>query len=211
MSELASFKVALTPRNISRLRNGHTVQLKADQIGGAVSHTHVIKLSGVYAKKLTLAQKKNAGTKIQLSKQEIEASGLNARDIGRALKKVADVYKKNVRPVVGPAIRDGLTKAVKVALPAAAVAIGAPELAPVASAVANQFGSKAVNALGDVTGAYGVKGKKKFVLSNTRSTMIGSQHPAMSPGMPIHDHSVGGALRKAIMRGGSFLPAGAGI
>lgn len=202
---MSEFKVALTPRNVSRLRNGHIVQLKADQIGGAMPHTHVIKLSGVYAKKLTSAQKK-VGAKIQLSKQEIEASGLNIKDVGRALKKVADVYKKNIKPVIGPAIRDGLTKAVKVGLPATAIALGAPELAPVASAIADQFGSKAVNALGDVTGAYGV-GKKKFVLSNNRNTMLGSRHPAMSPHLPLADHSIGGALRKHGIRGGSFLPA----
>lgn len=203
---MSEFKVALTPRNVSRLRNGHIVQLKADQIGGAVPHTHVIKLSGVYAKKLTTAQKKKVGAKIQLSKQEIEASGLNIKDVGRALKKVADVYKKNIKPIVGPAIRDGLTKAVKVGLPAAAIAVGAPELAPVASAIADQLGSKAVNALGDVTGAYGV-GKKKFVLSNSRNTMLGTRHPAMSPRLPMADHSIGGALRKHGIRGGSFLPA----
>lgn len=210
MSELASFKVALTPRNVSRLRNGHVVQLKADQIAGsgAAAHTHIIKLSGPYAKKLTTAQRKNVGAKIKLSKQEIEASGLNLKDVGRALKAGFEAYKKNVKPVVGPAIRDGLTKAVKAALPAAAVAIGAPELAPAAAAIANQFGSQAVNALGDVTGAYGVKkGSKKFVLSNSYNTMIGVHHPAMHPGLPLHDHSIGGALRKHGIKGGSFLPA----
>lgn len=247
MAELTHVKVALTPRNVSRLRNGHLVQLRKDQIGGSgLAATHTIKLSGVYAKKLTLATQKNVGTKIQLTKQEIEDSGLALAhrasrsdvtpskgrrvalhseaipskrrrvashseatpskggrvNIGKVLKTVGKVYRKNIRPVVGPTLKSAVTNAIKTALPAAAIALGQPELAPVAAAVANQIAGPAAASFGNLTGAYGLKSKRKVVLTSNRSTLIHSQHPAFHPALPLGDHSISRAIR-----GGSFRPA----
>jgi hypothetical protein len=193
MTELTSVKVKLTPRNVSRLRNGHIVQLKAGQFGeGVYAHTHVIQVSGVYAKKLTTAQRKSTGVKVKLSPQEIEASGLNIR---KAFQTVGKVYKKNIKPFVAPVLKKSVSNAIKTALPAAALAMGQPELVPAATLVAQAVADPATNALGRVTGAYGLKphgGKYK--------------PPYLSPALPMSDHSMSGAMRTAI-RGGSFKTA----
>lgn len=121
-------------------------------------------------------------------------------------------YKKYVKPVVGPAIRKGLTKAIKVGAPVLATAVGQPELAPLASGLADQYAESAVNKLGDVTGAFGIHHKehakrynktKPAVISDTHSNFLNPLHPAMNPALPPPDMSV--------IHGGSFRPAGYGI
>lgn len=202
--------VELTPRNLARIRNGHTIQLKPTQIGGSTT----LKINDELAKRVAAAQKKNKGVKIQLSAQEIEASGLKLRDVGRALKKVGRAYQKTVKPVVGPIIRDVMTQVVKKGLPAAAIAMGQPELAAPAALLADRYAASAVNALGDATGGFGVKGagskkkapappKKQSVLyDGSMSGFLPANHPAMWPSDPVMaDHSI---------RGGSFRMAGSG-
>jgi hypothetical protein len=100
---MPEIKVDLSARNLARVRNGHTIQLKASQIGGGGQKLHI---NDQLAKRVADAQMKNKGVKIQLSAQEIEASGLKIRDVGRALKTMGRAYNRKVKPVVGPIIRD---------------------------------------------------------------------------------------------------------
>lgn len=200
MSDLQKVKVALTPRNVSRLRNGHVVQLKPDQFGAGAAYTHTIHLNKPFVKKLTQAKSANKGIKLQMTEHEISASGLKLKDIGNALKKGFEIYKKEIKPTVAPLIRKGLTAAVKTALPAAAIALGQPELAAPAAAFADKYAEQGINKIGDLTGAYGV-GK-----SVRKGGRLPAPHPSRNPPLPMPDHSNSKAI-KAGIRGGSFKPA----
>jgi hypothetical protein len=72
--------VELTPRNLARIRNGHTIQLKPTQIGGGST---TLRINDELAKRVAAAMKKNKGVKVQLSAQEIEASGLKSVEPSR--------------------------------------------------------------------------------------------------------------------------------
>lgn len=227
---MVEVSVDLTPRNVSRLRNGHTVQLKHSQIGSGVHKLHI---NDALAKKIEAALKKQKGVKIQLSAEEIDGSGLRLKDIGRALKGAAKVYREKVRPVVAPVIRKVLTEGIKKGLPAAAIALGQPQLAAPAAMIANELATPAVNALGRATGGFGVKKRKRTAVRLAERGMAQSAvhhsddytpvpmmnpvyggsmsgflpgHPAMNAGDDtIPDHS---SKSKRKMRGGSFKMAG---
>jgi hypothetical protein len=204
-------KVDLSERNLARIRNGHTIQLKASQIGGGTT----LKINDQLAKRVADAHRKNKGVKIQLSAQEIEASGLKLRDVGRALKSLGKAYNRQVKPVVGPIIRDVMTQVVKKGLPAAAIAMGQPELAAPAALLADKYAASAVNALGDATGGFGVKRKttrgkgtpkappqpkRAVTYDGNMSGFLPANHPAMWPtNAVLPDHSI-----KGVKKGGSF-------
>jgi hypothetical protein len=209
-------KVDLSERNLARIRNGHTIQLKASQIGGGTK----IQVNDELAKRVATAMKKNKGVKIQLSAQEIEASGLKLRDVGRALQKMGKAYNRKVKPVVGPIIRDVMTQVVKKGLPAAAIAMGQPELAAPAALLADKYAASAVNALGDATGGFGVKAKARkttrakgpskppavpkraITYDENMSGFLPANHPAMWPSNSVQsDHSI------RVTKGGSFRMA----
>jgi hypothetical protein len=186
--------VQLSERNMSRIRNGHTVLLKPTQLG---SGSHKLQINDELAKRVGAAMKKNKGVKIQLSAQEIEASGLRS-----ALKRVGRAYQRSIKPVVGPVIRDVMTQVVKKGLPAAAIAMGQPELAAPAAFLADRYAAKAVNALGDATGGFGLKKKKQkqssslITYDGNMSGFLPANHPALWPTNVVQaDHSI---------RGGSF-------
>lgn len=215
-------KVDLSERNLARIRNGHTIQLKASQIGGGGT---TLKVNDELAKRVAAAMKKQKGVKIHLSAQEIEASGLRLRDVGRALKQMGRAYNRQVKPVVGPIIRDVLTQITKKGLPAAAIAMGQPELAAPAALLADKYAASAVNALGDATGGFGVKAKaRKTTKPKAAKTVAGvagmgaakravkydgnmsgflpGNHPAMWPSNSVQsDHSI------RVTKGGSFRMA----
>ena len=79
---------------------------------------------------------------------------------------------------------------------------------------------KAADFAGDKTGAFGLRQNKRVALSDNMSRMIGPNHPAMNPGLPLRP--IGGevshrkassAPKKTVRRrrkskGGSFLPSG---
>lgn len=201
---MSSISLDLSSHQLKKLTNGNKILVKPEMVGKGMK----LKLPAEHVKNLNKAKKSGKAIKIQLSSTE-------GGDLKKVLKNVWRGYQKYVRPVVGPAIRKGLTQAVKVALPAAAIALGAPEAAPAAAWVANEIGNKAVNALGDVTGAYGLHTKKNR-LKDDYSLMISPEHPAFTPyqkplksggRMNIKLH----AGKPRILHGGSFLPAGAGF
>jgi hypothetical protein len=210
MSEIGEIKLNLSQPQWRKIHKDKTVLIKPESIGcGMKVHLPQDKI-----KKLQNAKKKNKGIKLSLSAEEKLLAGEGFKDV---LKKGWKGYQKIVKPVVGPLIRKGLKAVVKAALPAAAVALGQPELAPAASALANSVGDQAVDKLGDVTGAYGLK--KNLKLKDDWSNFVNHRHPAMNPRLPLPDFSTpnttnsGGRLlvkaghpKVAITRAGSFLP-----
>lgn len=130
--------------------------------------------------------------------------GGNIKKLGRQIKrgftKAVDTYKRDIRPVVGPVIREGLTRAIQVGAPMAVGAV-APGLAPVAGVLANQFARQGVNYIGDQTGAFGLTygrgtDDKPFglmarpvALELNLSNFLPPRHPAQRPKMQMADFS----------------------
>ena len=113
---------------------------------------------------------------------------------------------KKVRPL----IRKVVKKALQVAVPLATSAV-APALAPLASAITNEYGDKAVNALGSRLG-FGYRGGALRAGSDY-SQFQHTRSPAMNPVLPLPDFSKpdfkhSGAKVGGMLKGGSFLPSG---
>jgi hypothetical protein len=227
----AELHANITTPQIRKLAKGENIQLKHEQIG----HGLKIHLSHGMVKKMMNAKKKMRGTRLKMSPEEIHMNGEGifknikkaANKVGKFVKnnvvpvakKVYSGYQKHIKPIVSPLIREGLTKALPIAVGAAATALGQPELAVPAAAIASRISSPLVNSIGNATGAYGLKKprRKRFVLRTDRSTMVHSYHPAMTPALPLPDFSKpdyqfnGGRLthyKQRPTRGGSFMPAG---
>ena len=210
----------LSHEQVKRLHKGETVQLKHDQVGRG---EHKLMLSKSKATKMMTAHRSGKGMRLHMSPAEISASGLSLKDVGNALKKGYQLYQKNVKPLVGQQIRAGLTNAIKVGAPALAAAVGMPEASPALAALADKYAASAVNAVGDVTGAFGLphgKHKKKMLrIKDDYNTLLQHQHPAMNPHLPLPDQShpqytnIGAGVVHHHhfhhhTKGGSFLPAG---
>ena len=212
----------LTTPQLRKLHKGETVQLKHEHIGEGLK----IHLAHGKIKKMLTAKRNKKGMRLKMTPEEVEMNGHGifdfikkvAHKVGSFVKNdVAPVaksaykgYQKYVKPVVGPAIRKGLAKALPVAVAAAATMLGQPELAIPAAAFASKIATPLVDTVGNVSGAYGLKHKKRFHLREDSATMVHSRHPAMNPVLPLpdfskpdHKHS-GGRLT----RGGSFLASG---
>jgi hypothetical protein len=112
-----------------------------------------------------------------------------------------------------------MTQVVKKGLPAAAIAMGQPELAAPAALLADKYAASAVNALGDATGGFGVKAKARKTKATKAVAGMGTKkpavkydgnmsgflpgnHPAMWPSNSVQsDHSI------RVTKGGSFRMA----
>ena len=87
-------KLNLSASQASKLRNGHPIQLKAEQIGEGDEY----QLSESNVKKIVSALQKNKGCRIQLSAEEIEGCGLG-KSIKKGIKKASKAVK-SVKKVV---------------------------------------------------------------------------------------------------------------
>lgn len=176
--ELEPVSLGLTKPQLRKLHKGQCCQLKPDQMrGGSIT----LMLSRGKVRKIRTAHKKSKGLRLKMTPDEIEQSGEGFKEI---MKNVGEKIKKGIKKA-GPYIRKGLTEAVKVGLPALAVAVGQPELALPAKVLADTVAKKAVDKLGDVAG-FGMKRKR---LKDDYSNFQASDHPAMSPHLPLPDFS----------------------
>lgn len=126
------------------------------------------------------------------------------RQISNTAKAVSTGYKKNVRNTpAGAVIRQVVRKGIPVAAGAAATAVGLPEVAPVASFVADQFADAAIQKAG------------LGVLQSNHSNFLNSMHPSMSPHVPTQGVTDiprrGSGVYPAGKYGGSFTAAGHGL
>ena len=147
---MENLKIDLKPGHLRRLADGNTITIKPDMIGTGIP----LRVHPMTAKKIKRAHRAGKACRLCMSQAEIEASGgkITWKGFKRGLKQGWDFYKKSIKPIVGPLIRKGLKAAVEKGVPAAAAYVGAPELALAAPEL-----SKAVEQIGDVSGAYGVK------------------------------------------------------
>ena len=207
-------KVHLTLHHhqLRKLLKGEQVQLKHEQLHGS---NHHLMLHPETAKKVHRAKRLRKGVRVRMSHHELEASGEGIKDLLSKLKKGYDfvkhnvidtpLYQQNVKPIVR-----GLVNAGESAL-----------LASTGNNPLAQLGVKGINLVGEKSGAYGVRGrKKKFHHEDSvglhpkkepqmyLSPLLSTSHPANNPTYPVIPH-IGGSLHKRgrKKKGGSFLAA----
>lgn len=167
----------LTPTQMKRLITGGAVMISPQMVGGAVSCT----LHPMKHKKMM--KNHAAGKKYRLQMDESELTGgswkslkrglkkgfkavgkiskVAGKDLGEALKTGAkqgwELYKKDVKPIVGPPIRNAMKKGIHTAIEGTTgfftenpIAVG------LAHKVANEL-EKYVDMLGDKSQAFGMK------------------------------------------------------
>jgi len=158
---MKQIEVDISPKQTSRLRNGHPVRVKPGMNGGTV-----LFVSPNTFNMATRSFNKNKGLQIQLSPEEIQANrdGIDEmngmgifKTIGRVAKKVAPVARK-VGKVIVPVAKRLAISAVKAGgkevakqlpnlassgLVAGATLLGQPELIPVAGIVGSKLGGLA--------------------------------------------------------------------
>ena len=156
MAELSEIGVHLSKNQLDKLRRGHRIQIS----GGALDGPHRLLVKSHNLKRIERARKANKGVRIQLDEEEIDGSGLK-----EILKKGWDYYQKNIKPKVSNTVRNVLTQTVEKGIPAVLTALGQPELAVPAAALAHKFAGKAVNYIGDHTHAFGLQGGGAIILS----------------------------------------------
>jgi hypothetical protein len=171
----------LTTRQISRLRNGHAITVKPEMVGKGMD----VMMSPTKIKRIHSAGSRSKGCRCAMSPEELEASGgkLTFKKFKEGLKKGWKGYQKYAKPIVSPIVRAGLKLAIKEGVPAAAAALGQPELAVLAPAI-----EEAAMKIGDVTKAYGVKkprkraSVKKSKVMMTGAAVLPASHPLVSVG-----------------------------
>ena len=92
-------KLDLSASQASKLRNGHSIQLKPSQIGQGDEY----ELSESNVEKIVKALQKNKGCRLQLSASEMDGAGLGKKMKG-AFKKASNAVK-TVKKVVNKDIR----------------------------------------------------------------------------------------------------------
>lgn len=166
--------LTLTPGQFKKMRAGHPIQLARHQIGGGAIHKHHLMLHPENAKKVAGAIRRQKGVRIHVSPHEFEASGEGIMDFFNKIKdagnwvksKVIDTpfYQQNIKPIVRQAVDAGLQMA-------------APRLG-----VAAPLAQKGVYALGEKTGAYGIRrGRKPRGGRITAADHAAIRHYAFTP------------------------------
>ncbi|NBP02414.1 MAG: hypothetical protein EBU90_20315 [Proteobacteria bacterium] len=143
---------------------------------------------------------KNLGR--QVTRQVNDTSRQIGRQVNNTAKKIVDtankgarVYRNDIRPIVGPALKQGVKGAIEYGLPALAVASGNPELVPVAGMIASQISDPATEMIGKTTGAYGMRGGGR--LKSDYSLKLDHVHPAMNPQKQLQMVTSGGSFKQA--------------
>ncbi len=155
--------VSLSKAQFDKLRRGHQVQLSHQQIAGS-GLKNGIAVHPETAKKIHAARMKQKGCRISMTPHEMECSGEGLKEfweklknIGKQVKeKVIDTpfYQQNVRPAARQLIDQGLQMA-------------ATKMGPQGAMMAK----KAVDALGQQTGAFGLQKRGRKARSPTENVM----------------------------------------
>ena len=153
-------KVHLTQTNIKKLSRHEPTLLRREQLG---SGPHTLHLKPRKLRKVHTAMRKNKGLHIHLDPEELHAtmSGGSVkgffRGVGRELGHLYQKAKPMIRREVSKFVKTGLNAAV----PVATTMLGVPEAAPFLQAGIDKYSDRAVGAIGQVTGAYGLRHSRK--------------------------------------------------
>ena len=193
---LHKIHLKLSKEHAKKLLKGYNIQLKPEhllQSGGAVLHVHLHK-HRLHHKSM----KAHKGYRLGLDEYEMHHNGGTLQDIINKVKDLYAGYKKNIKPFVGPYIRQGLKTLGKVGLDA--LSATNPEFAPILETAGQKILPQLVDVVGDKTGAYGLRHKRKPGVDG--SMLAGPRHPAQHPvpSQPIGDgicHHCGSSFKVA--------------
>lgn len=155
MAEVKPISLGISKAQFSRLANGHKITVKHEHIGKGLK----VHLPLQHVEQLKKAQKAKKNIKIQLSQIE-----------GKGIKDTLKKAWRTIKPVAAPLIRRGL----KTAIMAAPVALGQPQLAPVAAALVGPL----VDAVGDKVG-FGFEKKRTRRIPKPKPVKMGQEIQAM--------------------------------
>jgi len=194
---MESMKMELTDAQLRKLSKGGAIILKPSQCGKGMH----VSMSAAKHKKMMTAMNKGKGMRMSLGQDELAENGvemeggkINWKKVGRqirgGLREAGKFYRKEVRPTVGPALKTltkkGLEVGTKAAVAGLATLTGQPALLAAAPGASKLVSEKGTEALGKLTGAYGVKkGKKKSVSSGDKITLPKSAATAPPPYRPM--------------------------
>jgi len=136
----------LSKRQLSRLKNGHSVRVKSGK-------SHPILISAKSHKKAMNTFKKSKGMNLKLTKEEVEANLIKGEGfwgkIRHAFKKVAsNPVVKEVARSVQPLVKQGINTAISAGTDA--ILAEAPELAPVLLPASAKLSQEAQKSYGNI-------------------------------------------------------------
>ena len=146
MASLTPTTMHLSRNQLMKIARGQPVQVSHANLMKA---THTLHLHPMNAHKVHTAKRKHKGVRIHLSHEEVEGSGIGDwfRNAGNWIKDHiinTPVYQSIVKPAARQLVNAGI---------AAESDLAGPEVAPLLN--------KAANAVGDATGAFGLRGHHK--------------------------------------------------
>lgn len=103
-------KLALSDRQISKVYNGHPIQLRHDQLGHGYGFPN---LHPELVKKINKAMQNKKGVRIHISQDELmQGEGIKEffQKLAKGAKKVinSDFYQKNVRPIARKLVEEAI-------------------------------------------------------------------------------------------------------
>ncbi len=142
-----SVPCTLTEKQFHRLKQGHIIQLKPEQISLDTNHRHHIVIHHAEAKRILKAARSRKGARVSLTPEEFEMSGEGIKEFWEKLKSGASWLKKNIidSDVYKSAVKPIVSQAVKTGFAAATPFLGA----------ASPLAEQAVRAIGEKSGIYG--------------------------------------------------------
>jgi hypothetical protein len=154
-------KVSLSQPQLRKLINGHAVQIAAAHLNGG---NIPLMLEEANYKKVLKAQRSGKGVRIAMSPSEIEASGIKDW-LKKAWNKIKPIFRGALKQVVHLA-----------------------DNVPLVGELSQRYGDKAVDSVGDKTGAYGLRqyvkpakrGRKSLANGGDVSDISAMMHPDSS-------------------------------
>jgi hypothetical protein len=156
---MEQIKIPISHDKLLKLARGHVVQISKEMLGGAISNVKPVPLmiEAKKARRIIKAMREGKGSRLQLSREEIEGSGLKdwVKKAKKGAKQAGDFYKKHLKETVAPILKKGAKTALDIGL--TALEVDQPELAPAIEYFKKSgLDDKLVSKVGDVTGAYGM-------------------------------------------------------
>lgn len=168
----------LSPAQVRKLVKGQSIQLPHAKLMRGIE----VVLKKKKATRVHRAHAKSRGVRLQMDPEELEMSGAGFLDF---LKKAGTFLKEKVftnpiyKQVAAPLIKQGLQRGVS-ALQGAVGAV-VPELgAPI-----GELGNAAVNKLGEVSGAYGMRMRP---VVRHAGTLLPASRASLKMGLPLNPH-----------------------
>ena len=181
---MEDIQLDLTPRQIRMLKGGRTVQLKPTMMGKGI----VVKVGAPKAKRMRSAMRRQKGMRLSMTPDEIAATGGSLWDSIKAVAKQGwEGYKKNLKPIIGPAIRKGLETGIEKGIEAIGTMAYIPP--PVSRPVAKFASKKLVPMICDYTQACGMSscgGRVVRFNTNMASPSLPASNPLTNIGSPYY-------------------------